>query len=171
MESDRVARQEAYRKELQEIEDELDHQRRLLKYEAEREEQKKNLQQQRADLESLKDSVKRAEEQKARQKRSANERALRSGKPDSGSPSEERADPGTTKFEWQQLKKLEGAKCPTLDELMDMIGLEDVKAQFLSVKSKVDTILRQNSSLKSERFSCSLLGNPGTGELCILYHL
>ena len=32
-----------------------------------------------------------------------------------------------------------------------------------ALKSKVDTALRQGISMASERFSCSMLGNPGTG--------
>ena len=167
MESDRLARQAAYRKELQDIEDELDHQRRFLKSEAEKEEQKKNIEERRAEAESLKDTVQRTKDAEARRKASADEQALKSK---SGPDAEQKPAeidpgvPGSAKFEWEQLKKLEGAKSKTLDELMAMIGLEDVKKQFLSVKSKVDTIMRQDSSLKSERFSCSLLGNPGTGE-------
>jgi hypothetical protein len=39
-----------------------------------------------------------------------------------------------------------------------------VKQQFLSIKTKVDTVVRQNVSLKGERFGAALLGNPGTGE-------
>lgn len=45
---------------------------------------------------------------------------------------------------------------------MGMIGLEDVKQKFLSVKAKVDTTIRQGVSLKGERFGAALLGNPGT---------
>lgn len=43
-------------------------------------------------------------------------------------------------------------------------GLESVKQQFLSIKAKVDTVVRQNVSLKGERFGAALLGNPGTGD-------
>lgn len=39
-----------------------------------------------------------------------------------------------------------------------------MKEQFLAIKSKVDTVVRQNVSLKDERFGAALLGNPGTGE-------
>ena len=42
-------------------------------------------------------------------------------------------------------------------------GLESVKQQFLAIKAKVDTVVRQNVSLKGERFGAALLGNPGTG--------
>jgi hypothetical protein len=44
-----------------------------------------------------------------------------------------------------------------------MIGLEDVKQQFLAIKAKVDTTIRQGVPLKDERFGAALLGNPGTG--------
>ena len=46
---------------------------------------------------------------------------------------------------------------------MGMIGLEDVKEQFLSIKEKIDTAVRQNVDMKDERFGAALLGNPGTG--------
>lgn len=167
MESDRLTRQAAYKKELQDIEDELDHQRRLLKYEAEKEEQKKTLRDRRDEAESLKETVQRTKEQEARRKQTENEQALKSKSNQASAKkpaAEDEGVPGTAKYEWAQLKKLDRAKSPAMDELMAMIGLEDVKKQFLSVKSKVDTVVRQNSSLKSERFNCSLLGNPGTGE-------
>lgn len=168
MEADRLARQAAYKKELEKIQDELDHQRRLLKYDAEEAAQKKTLQQQRDELEGLKETVKRKEEQKTQQVLLERERAGRSLQPSISSDKssdDKEMTAGTAKWEWEHLKKREGAKSKTLDELMEMIGLEDVKKQFLSIKAKVDTVIRQDSSLKSERFSCSLLGNPGTGKL------
>jgi hypothetical protein len=54
---------------------------------------------------------------------------------------------------------------------MEMIGLEEVKQEFLTVKSQVDTVLRQGVSMASERFSCSMLGNPGTGTSRLLTSL
>jgi hypothetical protein len=51
-----------------------------------------------------------------------------------------------------------------LDELMQYEGLEDVKQQFLDIKSKVDVCKRQGRNLKSERFNIVFQGNPGTGE-------
>jgi hypothetical protein len=73
--------------------------------------------------------------------------------------------PGTSsaKDEWEHQKKFEGARNEALDSLMNMIGLEDVKNKFLSIKSKVDTAIRQNVDMKDERFGAALLGNPGTG--------
>jgi hypothetical protein len=165
LEKDRLARQAAYKKELQDIEDDLDLQRRLLKYEAEEDEQVQTLEERRAEAATLKETVQRTKERKAQKKKSETKQASRQPSESTAQSSPAvQALPGTARFEWEQLKTQEGARSKTLDELMGMIGLEDVKKQFLSVKFKVDTILRQNSSLKSERFSCSLLGNPGTGE-------
>ncbi len=66
-------------------------------------------------------------------------------------------------LEWEHQKEFENARNSALDELMAMIGLEDVKNQFLAIKAKVDTAVRQNVSMKDERFGAALLGNPGTG--------
>lgn len=50
---------------------------------------------------------------------------------------------------------------------MNMIGLEEVKSTFLAIKENVDTAIRQGVSLDKERFSCSMLGNPGTGKTTV----
>ena len=65
--------------------------------------------------------------------------------------------------EWEYQKEFQGAKSDVLDSLMGMIGLEEVKEKFLSVKSKVETAIRQNTDFDDERFGAVLLGNPGTG--------
>jgi hypothetical protein len=67
--------------------------------------------------------------------------------------------------EWQRQKDIEGASSATIDAVMDMIGLEDVKRQMLRIKDKVEVTQRQNASIKDERFNIVLLGNPGTGEV------
>lgn len=66
--------------------------------------------------------------------------------------------------EWQRQKGIEGQFCEALDTLMGKIGLEKVKDKFLSIKAKVDTAIRQNTSLEDEKFSAALTGNPGTGK-------
>ncbi|KAK2855600.1 hypothetical protein FQN49_005033 [Arthroderma sp. PD_2] len=71
------------------------------------------------------------------------------------------------KEEWEHRKTIDGDENEALDALMDMIGLEDVKDKFLSIKSKVDTVVRQETSLSDERFSAALLGNPGTGKTTV----
>jgi hypothetical protein len=50
-------------------------------------------------------------------------------------------------------------------------GLEAVKQRFLDIKAKVDTVVRQNVSLKGERYGAVLLGNPGTGKFLNYNHV
>jgi len=69
--------------------------------------------------------------------------------------------------DWEHQKKYEAAKNEQLDELMSMVGLEDVKEAFLAIKAKVDITVRQGVSLSKERFGASLLGNPGTGKTTV----
>ncbi len=45
-----------------------------------------------------------------------------------------------------------------------MTDLEEVKAQVLKIKARVDTALRQNTNMKDERYEIVLLNNPGTGK-------
>lgn len=169
LEKERLRRQEAYARELHELDDEIDHERRLAKYKVEEEEQKKTLEQRQADLASIKETQKRIQEQEARRKALAAKAALRTQAaekaacaPKSGSDASSEY-PEDAKAEWEHLKKFDGARSTPMDELMAMIGLEGVKQEFLVIKSRVDLTLRQNTSLASERFSCSMLGNPGTG--------
>jgi len=73
-------------------------------------------------------------------------------------------EPSPAESDWQRQKKLELASNEALDSLMEMIGLETVKAEFLNIKARVDTAIRQDVDLKGDRFGAALLGNPGTGE-------
>ena len=68
-----------------------------------------------------------------------------------------------SKNEWSRQKNMEGATNPSIDAIMDMTGLEEVKKKVLNVKTKIDLSIRQNASLKQDRFNAVLLGNPGTG--------
>jgi len=68
-----------------------------------------------------------------------------------------------SKTEWQRQKDQENASNPAIDQIMEMIGLEDIKSQVLKIKSKVETASRQGTDLKKERLGLVLLGNPGTG--------
>lgn len=163
LEAERRAHQAAYRRELEEIQDEMDHQRRIIKYQKDEEEEQRTLAQQRAHLAALKGTA---------------YRIFNAPKPapvipgsfssaDSPRPPESNGSidiPEGARQEWEHMKQFQGAKSEPLDELMGMIGLEEVKSTFLSIKSRVDTALRQCISLEKERFSCSMLGNPGTGE-------
>ena len=70
-----------------------------------------------------------------------------------------------SKMEWERQKNVHGARNPAIDEIMDMTGLEAVKKQVMAIQAKIDTTIRQNTSLRQERFNAVLLGNPGTGLL------
>lgn len=169
LEAERQSREAAYKKELQEIQDEIDHERRTIRYRKDEEEQKKTLAQQRADLAALKKTAERvlkATEAKPKQTIPGSSPGFDPPTPPTDADSSDSLQdlPDGAAQEWQYLKQFEGAKSEPLDELMGMIGLDEVKMEFLSVKSKVDTAIRQDVSLSKERFGCSMLGNPGTGK-------
>jgi len=63
---------------------------------------------------------------------------------------------------------LEGARNEAPDSLVDMVGL-DVNDKFLSIKSRIDTAVRQNIDMKDKRFSAALIGNLGTGAPWLSY--
>jgi hypothetical protein len=69
-----------------------------------------------------------------------------------------------SKRDWEHRKNFYGASNDAIDAIMEMTGLEDVKAQVLKFLSKIETSARQKVSLKRERFNVVFLGNPGTGE-------
>jgi hypothetical protein len=160
LESDRLSRQMAYRQKLEKLEDDIDYQRRQIQYMKEEEDQKKDLVQKKKDGEKLLATASKMREQKANDAKEAAGRAMPHFKHKSGADAV-----GSAEKDWQWLKEHHGDSSEALDELMGMIGLDDVKGEFLSVKNKVDTLLRQKSSLPGERFNCSMLGNPGTGPL------
>ncbi len=64
---------------------------------------------------------------------------------------------------WTERKK-RGETSKILDELMLYQGLEEVKRQFLDIKSKVDICEEQGRDLNQERFNVVFQGNPGTGQ-------
>ncbi|KAK3680858.1 P-loop containing nucleoside triphosphate hydrolase protein [Podospora appendiculata] len=165
LEEERLHRQEAYMRQLNEIQDEIDHQRRLTKYQTEEDEQKKTLEQQRADLAALKNTEARIRLQKQQKAEAARKLAAREAVRHGDISTKGVKKP--EEAEWKLLKNLEGAQSSSLDTLMGMIGLEEIKQEFLSIKSKVDTGLRQGISLASERFGCCMLGNPGTGKTTV----
>ncbi|KAL8855223.1 MAG: hypothetical protein Q9221_000129 [Calogaya cf. arnoldii] len=69
--------------------------------------------------------------------------------------------------DWQHQKQFENAANEAIDEIMDLIGLEDIKSQVLRIKAKIDTAKRQHSDVKKERFNAAFLGNPGTGKTTV----
>ncbi|KAK7937255.1 ATPase [Apiospora aurea] len=179
LERKRLERQKAYARELQEIQDELDHEKRKIKYMAEEEDEKSALAKQRGELKATKESRAKYEEvkkmQKERAEAAAAKKAAASSKDTSqaksSTPSSSGANipgvPVNAKEEWEHLKQAEGVQNAPLDELMGMIGLEDVKTQFLEIKSEVDTKVRQGVDFSKQRFGSQLLGNPGTGKTTV----
>ncbi|KAM7215771.1 helicase required for RNAi-mediated heterochromatin assembly 1 [Rhypophila decipiens] len=173
LEADRAQGQEEYRRRLQEIEDKIDLQRRMTKYQAEEEEEKNTLKRRQEELQALEKSHSNVEKQKQQQAESKARAVKRAKELQARNVAElDRDSPGgldsdSAKSEWEHLKLVEGAVSGPMDELMGMIGLEEVKQSFLSIKSKVDTAVRQGVSLSKERFGCCMLGNPGTGKTTV----
>ncbi|KAF4986972.1 hypothetical protein FGRMN_10595 [Fusarium graminum] len=155
MEKKRQEQEDKCRLELQEIDDEIDLRRRTMKYEAEAKKQADELKQKKEELESL------------RQTEANRNKILKTKTAQAPQPPPQVDNVSSAAKEWQTMKKVEGARSVALDKLMGMIGLESVKDQFLSIKSSVDTKLRQGFSLSDERFSSALLGNPGTGKCAL----
>lgn len=196
LERQRALRQAAYARDLQEIQDEIEHERRTMKYAAEEETQKARLDQQRRDLASLREIAERKRATKqAQQTREllAKENAKKTDSEKTTKISQETSTqsaefPDSAQSRWGFSKKSEGAKSKPLDELIGMIGLEDVKVQFLDIKATVDTKVRSSSIIfmvktksiclqirqdvdfAKQRYGCSFLGNPGTGTSLQVHH-
>lgn len=146
-----------------------------MKYEVEDAENQKNLEIEKEALKQAREARMRKESQKkkdeAREKREEAARVRLSqekndketGPDDEG----EWSPPETPEEEWRYMKRHDREFSAPLDKLMDMIGLKAVKLKFLRTKGRVDTAIRQDISLGKERFSCSLLGNPGTGKTTV----
>ena len=184
LELEREMKQKEYARQLSEVQDEIARQRRILKDQSEQDERIRFLGQQQQDLRSLRDAVGRVHNKGKKDPPPTSTMSqattttahpnVHPGPP----PGTDRVvvenqsgnDPSTwnpsARDEWEHQKELEGAENQALDALMDMIGLEDVKDKFLSIKSKVDTAVCQNVDVSKERFGAALLGNPGTGPFC-----
>src|SRR5579862_635327 len=72
-------------------------------------------------------------------------------------------DNSLSRLEWIRQRSEEGATNKYIDELMTMVGLEDIKCHFLKMKSRVEVARRQEVRLSEERFNVAFVGNPGTG--------
>ena len=178
----REAKQRAYASRLQDLQDEIAHERRRRKDESEDVQRGKTIQQYQNDLEKLREAPKqhmeiRLKDTTKEEKRNlstvaeSHEQSKRiepthdiTKNTDSANEEADELLASNAKDEWQRQKQYEGAENKVLDSLMAMGGLEEVKDKFLSIKSRIDTSVRQNIELKDERFGVALLGNPGTGE-------
>ncbi|KAK4201316.1 hypothetical protein QBC40DRAFT_223947 [Triangularia verruculosa] len=66
--------------------------------------------------------------------------------------------------EWERRKKELGEKSAAIDQLMAMVGLEQVKSEFLAIKSTIDAAKNRKGMLRRQEFNLALIGNPGTGK-------
>ncbi|KAL1691007.1 P-loop containing nucleoside triphosphate hydrolase protein [Schizophyllum commune] len=69
--------------------------------------------------------------------------------------------------EWQRRKAVEGKSNEHVDNIMALVGLEEVKKQVLMVMDKIEVAKQQRTSLKDQRFNVAFLGNPGTGKTTV----
>ncbi|KAG8424327.1 hypothetical protein J3458_001129 [Metarhizium acridum] len=159
----RQEKQAAYASELQKIGDEIDHYERVLAYKREEQAQQAQLEEKKAKLKGLKAAQERRDAVESSKKAQARKEQPRTENSEwSGSKPASQAQQ-----EWEWLKEHGEPSNEALNKLMDLIGLETVKEEFLAVKSNIDTKIRQELSLSEERLSCSLLGNPGTGKTTV----
>lgn len=197
LDKEREAKQRAYAARLVEIEEEIQHQKRILKEQAEDRDRRQALEQKKQDLRNLQEKFKHPgkppvptssaskttatppNDTSGRQSENAapntmsNHSDKTTANANATSPDQDQDqdqsdwDKSEARDDWEWQKKYEGAENEALDSLVPMIGLESVKQQFLTIKDKVDTVVRQNVSLKGERFGAALLGNPGTGKTTV----
>lgn len=181
LEVERETKQKEYARQLIELQDEIAHERRILRNQLDQDEREKVLHQHQQDLDGLRDGMgrkKHISKKDPSPTTTMSQASATTAPPDVTPSSAPDTEQSATKDqekdsldtwissaggEWANQKELEGAQNEALDSLMDMIGLENVKEKFLSIKSRVDTAVRQNVDMKEERFGAALLGNPGTG--------
>jgi hypothetical protein len=65
---------------------------------------------------------------------------------------------------WERMRK-QGERSDALDQLMALVGLENVKMQFLKIKATIDAARRRKGWLRRQDLNMVILGNPGTGKL------
>ena len=179
----RQANERAYSQRLAELDEEIAHERRLQKEHSDQLYRERLLQQRKKDLTDARVATKNvivvkspnSEMNAGIENRTQKTETLTEGK--SALPShdsrvgkekqdewkDERKEVSQAKSDWDYQKRFENADNEHLDALMEMIGLESVKQQVLTIKTKIDTCIRQGVNVKHERFGVALLGNPGTG--------
>ncbi|KAL4901193.1 P-loop containing nucleoside triphosphate hydrolase protein [Aspergillus multicolor] len=142
----RQSKQQVYVQQLAQIQDEIAHERRLQQENRDEEERQRVPQQTSDDLELLKT------------------RGTATGQDSQSVLNPNKNISQTTLAIPEAIRSRESKE---LGQLMDMIGLESIKAKFLNIKSQVDAAFRQNIDFKADRFGSVLLGNPGTGKTTV----
>lgn len=66
--------------------------------------------------------------------------------------------------EWEQQKTKQQQINSALDSLMSLVGLEEAKSQFMTIKYLVDTARRQDVNLAQEGFCAVFVGSRGSGK-------
>jgi len=181
----RQANERAYAQKLIELDEEIAHERRVQKEHADQLDRERVLQQRRKDLADARAATRKVTiiknpdsempagtENRTRKADTPMEEKSASPSDDSDRGEEQKDEQPETsqaKAEWDYQKMFENADNEHLDALMEMIGLESVKEQVLTIKTKIDTCIRQGANIKDERFGAALLGNPGTGMTWFLY--
>jgi hypothetical protein len=189
LDQERQAKQQAYAAKLAEIEDEISHQKRLIKDQDEEQARQNALAQRKQDLLNLKEkgtgAPKAPVEPPSTLQRPITPQNSEGSRPqattpsvpaassdtsdptsDDGAPAQSDAQPDWNESEarddWLEQKELWGAENEALDSLMSMIGLESVKEQFLAIKDKIDTLVRQDVPLKEKDWVrlCSAIRAP-----------
>ncbi|KAI4103575.1 MAG: hypothetical protein L6R37_003720 [Teloschistes peruensis] len=183
----RQTNERAYARKLAELDEEIAHERRLQKEHGDQLDRERVLQHRKKDLADTRATTRKVTEvkdphsemdavsgSKAKQDETSTEG--NSASPSHGSglaqkqQDEQQGDQLETsqaQSEWEYQKRFEMADNEHLDALMEMIGLESVKQQALTIKTKIDTCIRQGVDVKDERFGAVLLGNPGTGKTTV----
>lgn len=67
-------------------------------------------------------------------------------------------------FKKEECEREEDPCIPYIDQPMSFVGLEEVRAQFLAIKAKIDTYLEQHVPLRTERFNVIFQRKPRTGQ-------
>ncbi|CAH0051204.1 unnamed protein product [Clonostachys solani] len=168
MEKKRMERQQEYASRTLKIDDEIDEQRRAIRYDAEEKQEAADLKKKEATLKELKARRQRVQDLSKRKDQETQTRTTSPPKGDKKSLGSQRANGpiSPAEQEWKDMKD-QGEANQALDELMELIGLESVKDEFLSTKTSLELKIRQGVPLNKERLSCSLLGNPGTGKTTV----
>lgn len=73
-------------------------------------------------------------------------------------------DDSPSRLEWLRQKREDNEENQFLDQLMSMVGLEEVKAHFLAVKARVKRSKADGTELANLRLHLVLQGKDGTGE-------